>query len=158
AVSFPVLSKKIFILVFINTKINLVDEVVIRSTNIVKLVAVSRTYTIKELNDLTGLAATGGWSKEEIMGTRKMDFTSFVVKINKHSFSTISENTSTLLDYIENNRVPVLKLIKLSDKCLIKIVSWNFYKEVDGFLLSNSIIRKITSFNLGLSFEPYLVE
>ncbi len=158
AVAFPVLNNKVFLKVYINSNHGNVDEVVVEAGNIVSLIASSHTYTLVELEQLIGLAPTEGWSIGDMNGTRKLNFTSFRIIPDTNMAEYPVNKLEILLDYLEANRNAILKLIELCDRCLINIVSWNYYHEVEGLLLSNSIITRISSFNLALDFEPYLVE
>lgn len=67
-VALPVSNKQVFLKVNVNTKSGNVEEVVIEAGNIVRLVALSKYYSLMEIKNMTGLIPTEGWSKGDVRG------------------------------------------------------------------------------------------
>jgi len=155
-VSFPVLKNRIFLNVYIERKSDEIDEVILSSSNEVYLVASSKSHSLLELEEITQLYSTDGWSVGEERDKRIMNFTSFKIR-QPLSTQNKEMKIKKLIFFLMDNKESLERLLDICDKVQMKIVTWSYYDQLEGLALSQNIISSICSLKLSLDVENYIV-
>jgi len=161
-VYFPLKSKNFFLVIFINansfTEVEWVD---IQPGNGVYFTATSEALTFDELQALTSLKATEGWSKGQLRNSHPND--PFIYKFSCFTFEPIEERAYDmeekllkLLDKLEADIVGVQKLAEIANAG-INVHQYDYagFGSISGISLDKNIIQRLAHLGLDIDFDLY---
>ena len=121
----------------------------------VYLSATSKKYTRKELEELSGLNFSDGWSVGDDWNARKREFTNVKIRHISEKYYNGENSLDKLLNQLYNEKDRI-ELIRSITDCKIIIASWHHISNVNGLLLNKQIITALENLGLDLDYMPYV--
>jgi hypothetical protein len=159
-VYFKAIKSKIFFRVLVEKALsNHVTEVTIEPGCSVYLNAISRIYSLSEISNLIDLYPTDGWNMgdKKKHGEKVYRHTAFKISVEKKHSGSLSAKMQNLIDHLALNVPEIRRLASFTD-CRFKIIQWHFYKGVRGLVIDAEMVNSLSSLNLTIDYEQYLVE
>ncbi|WP_299458170.1 DUF4279 domain-containing protein [uncultured Microscilla sp.] len=134
----------------------------IQQGNGVLFAAASDTLTFEELQAMTSIKATEGWSKGQLKKNSSNQnevhrYSSFTFEPIREGFVYMTEKLTTLLDMLEADIEGVRRLAEVANAG-IQVYTYDFaeYGNLPGVHLSKEVIRKLGNMHLDIDFEMYV--
>lgn len=154
----PVLDKKFYFAVYINTKTNEVTGFGTEAYHRVYFRATSETLTMNELKAMTRLAPTEFWNKGDLIKSEKSNhtFSNFKILPNPEP-DEFGDKLKKLLDFLEQDKDGIKRLADNSDGYIqVAMDIHNGNGMIGGLTINTDDIRRMSDLGLSIDFDLYI--